>query len=40
MHFILHLFRCFQENQDLLVCPFTTEQVNGFRSGRIPDGRL
>jgi hypothetical protein len=40
LHFILDLFRCYQENQDLLQSPFATEQVSAFKAGKLPAGRL
>ncbi|MBI1277396.1 MAG: hypothetical protein GC179_04645 [Anaerolineaceae bacterium] len=40
LHFIIDLFRCYQETSDLFDPPFTTEQVTSLKSGRLPDGRL
>lgn len=40
MHFIAEMFRCYHENANLYEPPFTPEQVNALRSGRIPDGPL
>jgi hypothetical protein len=40
LHFILDLFRCFQEARDLFEPPFTAEQVAALKAGRRPDGRL
>jgi hypothetical protein len=40
LHFIIDLFRCFQENQDLFTPPFTPEQVEALKAGRRPAGRL
>lgn len=40
LHFILDLFRCYQENQDLFAAPFTPEQVADLKAGRRPAGRL
>ncbi len=40
LHFIIDLFRSYQENRDLLELPFTGEQVKTIKSGRIPKGKL
>ncbi len=40
MHYIVHLFRAFHERADLASPPFTPEQVERLRSGRVPDGVL
>ena len=40
MHYIVHLFRAFHERSDLASPPFTPEQVERLRSGRLPDGVL
>jgi hypothetical protein len=40
MHYILHLFRAFHETSDLFDAPFSQEQLEAFRAGRIPSGRL
>jgi hypothetical protein len=40
LHFIIDLFRCYQENQDLFEPPFTSEQVEALKAGRLPDGSL
>jgi hypothetical protein len=40
MHYILHLFRVYQEDAALGTPPFTDDQVRAFRSGRVPDGTL
>lgn len=40
LHFILDLFRCYQQRPDLFAPPFTPEQVAAFKDGRVPDGRL
>ncbi len=40
MRYIVHLFRCFQEQRDLFDAPFTPRQVELFLAGRIPDGDL
>jgi hypothetical protein len=40
MHYILHLFRAFHEEPALFDAPFSAEQVEALRAGRIPAGRL
>jgi hypothetical protein len=40
LHFILDLFRCFQEEPRLHHPPFTPEQVADLQAGRRPSGRL
>lgn len=40
LHFIVDLFRCYQETPALLQPPFTPEQVEAIRAGRLPDGVL
>ena len=40
MHYIVHLFRAFQETHDLFDAPFTPEQVKLLLAGTIPDGDL
>jgi hypothetical protein len=40
MHFIIHLFRAFQERTDLYDSPFTAEQVHTLMSGKMPIGDL
>lgn len=40
MHFIADLFRCYQETSELFDPPFTDEQVDAMRAGRMPTGRL
>lgn len=40
LHFIIDLFRCYQERPELLEPPFTAEQVAAFRAGKRPAGRL
>lgn len=40
LHFIVDLFRCYQEYPELLAPPFTPEQVAAFRAGEVPAGRL
>jgi hypothetical protein len=40
MHFILHLFRAYQEEGALFAKPFTDEQVQAFGRGVVPEGTL
>lgn len=40
LHFIIDMFRCYQECADLFTPPFTPEQVADFRAGSLPNGRL
>lgn len=40
MRYIVHLFRCFQEQRTLFDPPFTPAQVERFKAGTIPDGEL
>jgi hypothetical protein len=40
IHFIIHLFRSFQEQADLFHPPFTREQVLTLMSGKVPTGDL
>jgi hypothetical protein len=40
LHFIIELFRCYQEIRDLFEPPFTAEQVEALKAGRLPGGRL
>jgi hypothetical protein len=40
MHYILHLFRAYQEDASLFTTPFTTEQVLAFERGDVPTGGL
>jgi hypothetical protein len=40
LHYILDLFRCFQEAPELSNPPFTADQVADLRAGRRPSGRL
>jgi hypothetical protein len=40
LHFIIDLFRTYQENAELLAPPFTAAQVAALREGRRPAGRL
>jgi hypothetical protein len=40
LHFIIDLFRCFQETSALFETPFTPEQTADLKAGRMPEGRL
>jgi hypothetical protein len=40
LHFIVELFRCYQEWPLLFDAPFTPEQVQAIQAGRKPVGRL
>ncbi|MGH3942103.1 MAG: hypothetical protein ACRDTG_26470, partial [Pseudonocardiaceae bacterium] len=40
LHFIADMFRCFQEQSDLLTPPFTAEQEMAIKNGHKPPGRL
>ncbi len=40
LHFILDMFRCYEEAQDLFSPPFTSEQIAAVKSGRRPEGRF
>ncbi len=40
LHFIIDLFRCYQEYQHLFEPPFTPEQVEALKNGRLPEGSL
>ena len=40
LHYIIDLFRCYQESLELLTMPFTPDQVAALKSGKLPDGRL
>ncbi len=40
IHFIADLFRCYHESPDLLVPPFSPEQVTALQAGQLPAGRL
>lgn len=40
MHYIFHLFRAYHVNPVVFDPPFTLEQMEAIRSGRIPAGRL
>jgi len=40
LHFIVDLFRCYQEAPDLWEPPFTPDQVTALKAGRLPGGPL
>jgi hypothetical protein len=40
MHFIADLFRCYQASPELFDAPFTAEQVDAMRAGRLPTDPL
>ena len=40
LHYIMDLFRCFQERADLFDPPFAAAQVAEFTAGRLPSGHL
>ena len=40
LHFIIDLFRCFQETPSLFEEPFTPGQTAALKAGRMPEGRL
>lgn len=40
LHYIVDLFRCHHETRDLLEAPFTPEQTNAIKEGRVPEGVL
>ena len=40
MHYIVHLFRCFHEREDLFSPPFTPAQIERLLAGVIPEGDL
>ncbi|MGH3928282.1 MAG: hypothetical protein ACRDTT_36385, partial [Pseudonocardiaceae bacterium] len=40
MHFVVDMFRCFQQRGDLLSPPFSPPQVATLKEGRRPEGRL
>ena len=40
LHFIVELFRCYQEWPPLFTAPFTSAQVTALKDGRLPQGRL
>ena len=40
LHFIVDLFRCYQEAPDLWEPPFTPDQVTAVKAGRLPGGPL
>jgi hypothetical protein len=40
VHFIVDLFRCYEETLDLMEPPFTPDQVTEVKAGRLPSGPL
>ncbi len=40
LHFIVDLFRCYQETRELLDAPFSPQQSVELKAGRLPGGRL
>lgn len=40
VHFIVDLFRCYEETPDLFEPPFTPDQVTEVKAGRLPSGPL
>ncbi len=40
LHFIIDLFRCYQESANLFDAPFAPDQVMDLKAGRLPEGRL
>jgi len=40
LHFIIDLFRSYQESPDLFEAPFTPEQVAALKAGHLPAGPL
>jgi hypothetical protein len=40
MHYIVHLFRAWQQHPDLSQPPFTPAQLASISAGVIPDGAL
>ncbi len=40
LHFIVDLFRCYQETPDLFLPPFSEEQAAEIKAGRLPAGAL
>jgi hypothetical protein len=40
LNYIIGLFRCYQEHQELFEPPFAPEQVAMLKEGRLPSGRL
>lgn len=40
MHFIVDLFRCYQESKELFEAPFSSEQIIALKSGSVPGGQL
>ena len=40
LNFICDLFRCYQETRSLFEAPFSAQQVDDLKAGRLPNGRL
>lgn len=40
IHFIIDMFRCYQEYRDLLDPPFTPDQIVALKTGHLPCGKL
>ena len=40
MHYIVHYFRAFHEDQSLLQSPFSAQETAQIHSGRLPEGKL
>jgi hypothetical protein len=40
MHYIVHFFRAYAQDQALFSRPFTSDQVARFRAGNVPTGNL
>jgi hypothetical protein len=40
LHFIVELFRCYQEKTELFTPPYDPEQVEALKAGRLPKGKL
>lgn len=40
IHFIVDLFRCYHESQDLFEPPFSAGQIATLKAGQLPSGRL
>jgi hypothetical protein len=40
IHFIAELFRCYQKDPDIFGPPFTAEQTEEIKAGRLPEGEL
>lgn len=40
LHFIVDFFRCYQEEKEMLLPPFSAEQVRLLKAGKVPGGTL